>query len=263
MTQAAQKLPISVCMISGAEAPRIGRALESIAPWVQEIVVVLNNEVTDGTEEIARRYGAKVFREPWKGHVLQKNSAAAKASQEWLLGLDADEAVSAPLREEIQKTLPAGATGEFAAFSVPRRSWYCGRWILHGDWSPDRKTRLWRRGRGKWGGVDPHDRLDVEGRTGKLKNPLLHYTNETLNLQVAKTVRYADDFVRHCAETGRQVTFADLLARPAWRFVRGYFLKLGFLDGWQGYTIAWLTAFYTFLRYVRVREAQLKSGPRD
>jgi glycosyltransferase involved in cell wall biosynthesis len=247
-----------VGMVSGAEALRIGRALESIAPWVQEIIVVLNHDVNDGTEEIACRHGAKVFREPWKGHVLQKNSAAAKATGEWLLGLDADEAVSPELREEIQLAVSGQPPGGFDAFSVPRRSWYCGRWIRHGDWSTDRKTRLWRRGRGRWGGVDPHDRLDVEGRTGKLRHHLFHYTSETLNHQVAKTVKYADDFVRHCAETGRRVTFADLLARPAWRFVRGYFLKLGFLDGWQGYTIAWLTAFYTFLRYVKVREAQLK-----
>jgi hypothetical protein len=88
-----------------------------------------------------------------------------------------------------------------------------------------------------------------------------HFSAQTLNQQVAKTVKYADDFTRHCLETGRRITFADLLVRPAWRFGRAYFLKLGFLDGWQGYTIAWMTAFYTFLRYVKAREAQL--GPAE
>src|SRR5258706_6407173 len=96
------RLPISVCMISGAEASRIGRALESVAEWTAEISVVLNAEVADGTEEIARNYGARVFREAWKGHIAQKNSAAARAGRDWLLGLDADEVVSAALREEIQ-----------------------------------------------------------------------------------------------------------------------------------------------------------------
>src|ERR1035441_4782402 len=95
-----ERLPLSVCMISGAEAHRIGRALESVAGWTSEIVVVLNDDVRDGTEEIARRHGAKVFREPWKGHVVQKNSAAQKTTHEWLLGLDADEVVSPELRSE-------------------------------------------------------------------------------------------------------------------------------------------------------------------
>jgi hypothetical protein len=90
-----------------------------------------------------------------------------------------------------------------------------------------------------------------------LRHDLLHYTTETINHQIAKTVRYADDFVRHRAEQGKTVTFLDLLVRPAWRFWRGYLFRLGFLDGWQGFTIAWLTAFYTFLRYVKVRESQL------
>ncbi len=251
------RLPISVCMISGAEALRIGRALESVESWASEVIVVLNQEVNDNTEEIARRHGAKVFREPWRGFVEQKNSVQGKAGQPWLLGLDADEAVSTELREEISALL--GRNPQFGAYSVPRCSYYFGRWIRHGDWYPDRCVRLWQRGKGRWVGIDPHAALTVEGPIGKLTHDLLHYPNETINHQIAKTVKYADDFVRHCAENGRRITLPDLVARPAWRFVRGYVLKLGFLDGWQGYTIAWLTAFYTFLRYVKAREAQLKT----
>ena len=97
------KLPISVTMISGAEESRIGRALESVTGWTSEIVVVLNEEVRDGTAEIARKYNARIFPEPWKGYVGQKASAAKKAGQEWLLGLDADEVVSPELREEMQR----------------------------------------------------------------------------------------------------------------------------------------------------------------
>src|SRR5258708_7602913 len=100
-----KKLPISVCMVSGAEAHRIGRALESVSGWVSEIVVVINAEVTDGTDKIAAQFGARVFREPWKGFVGQKNSAAAKALEPWILGLDADEAVSAPLHGEIENAI--------------------------------------------------------------------------------------------------------------------------------------------------------------
>jgi len=100
------KLPISVCMIAGAEAGRIGRALESVAGWTSEIIVVLNDDVSDGTDRIAEAHGAKVFRERWRGHIAQKNSAATKAAQPWLLGLDEDEAVSEALRDEIIANVP-------------------------------------------------------------------------------------------------------------------------------------------------------------
>src|SRR5215470_5178443 len=166
------RLPICVCMVSAAEAHRIGKALASVADWTSEIVVVLNEEVTDGTEQIARSHGAKVIREPWKGMIGQKASVAAKATQEWILDLDADEVVSDELREEIQQALSNSQNGQFAAFSYPRLSWYCGRWIRHGDWYPDRQNRLWRRGRAHWGGVDPHAKLIVDGEVKKLRSNL-------------------------------------------------------------------------------------------
>ena len=244
-------------MISGAEAHRIRRTLDSVAGWVQEIIIVINDDVTDGTDQIALSYGAKIFREPWKGHIAQKNSAADKATQPWILGLDADEVVSPALRSEFAGLLDgSGPAMKAAAYSFPRCAFYCGRWIRHGDWYPDRQTRLWKRGQARWGGIDPHDKLLVDGAVDQLRQELLHYTAETINHQIVKTMKYADDFVRHCAEQNRTVTFLDLLARPVWRFWRAYLFRLGFLDGWQGLAIAWLTAFYTFLRYVRVREVQ-------
>ncbi|MFO1476658.1 MAG: glycosyltransferase family 2 protein [Verrucomicrobiota bacterium] len=254
------KLPISVCMISGAEARRISRALDSVAGWTSEVIVVLNEEVTDATEEIARSRGAQVFREPWKGHVAQKNSAAQKAGQPWILGLDTDEAVSPELREEIQRAFAAGVEDGTAAFSVPRVTQYYGRWIRHGEWYPDRGARLWRRGQAAWGGVDPHDKLEVRGGVRKLRGDLLHYSMEGIDGQLRKIIRYADDFARGCKAGGRRVGFVDLAIRPPWRFVRGYVLKLGFLDGWQGFSIAWMTAFYTFFRYFKALESQAEAG---
>jgi glycosyltransferase involved in cell wall biosynthesis len=239
-------------MIAGAEAHRIRRALESVAGWTRELIVVVNEEVRDGTEEIALRHGARVFREPWKGFIGQKNSAQAKASQPWVLGLDADEEVSAGLRDEILALFGSGPD-PFAAYSMPRCSYYFGRWIRHGDWYPDRCIRLWPQGRGAWTGIDPHAMPRVEGAVRVLRGDLLHYSMETFEHQIAKTMAYADDFVRHCAERGDRVTYADLVLRPAWRFVRGFVFRLGFLDGWQGYSIAWMTAFYTFLRYAKAR----------
>jgi glycosyltransferase involved in cell wall biosynthesis len=245
-------------MIAGAEAHRIRRALDSVSGWAAEIIVVINDDVTDGTDQIAAACGAKVFREPWKGHIAQKNSTVQKATQEWILGLDADEVVSPELHAEIQKLFaePEKLT-RFAAFGFPRCTFYCGRWISHGDWYPDRQTRLWRRGVAQWGGVDPHDKLLVDGNVGRLQSDLQHYSMESLEHQIRKTLKYADEFVRISAEQKRTATFLDLLVRPLWRFWRAYLFKLGFLDGWQGFTIAWMTAFYTFLRYAKVRESQL------
>ena len=250
-------LPISVCMISGAESRRIERTLKSVAGWTSEILVVLNHDVNDGTEEIALRWGAKVFREPWKGHIAQKNSAVQKAAQPWLLGLDCDEVVSPELRAEIERTFADPAALErCAAFSFPRLTSYCGRWIRHGDWYPDRQTRLWRAGLAEWGGIDPHDKLLVRGTVGRLRGDLLHFSAENIDRQIAKIAAFSTDFVRHALRERRATTWCDLAFRPGWRFLRSYFFRLGFLDGWQGYHIAWMTAFYAVTRYAKVREAQ-------
>jgi len=227
-----------------------------VAEWAAEIIVVLNEEVNDGTDRIAAQYGAKVFREPWKGFIAQKNSAADKSSQPWLFNLDADEAVTPELAVEIGRV--TAASSNHAAYEFARSTFYCGRWIRHGDWYPDRVLRLWRKGQARWVGQDPHAKLAVQGRVGRVRGDLLHYAMKDLNHQVAKTVQYADDFVQHCASEGQTVGAFDLAVRPVWRFFRAYVFRLGFLDGWQGFSVAWMTAFYTFLRYVRVREEQAR-----
>lgn len=249
-------------MISGAEAPRIARALESVSAWAGEIMVVLNADVADGTEEIAIRFGAKVFRESWKGHIAQKNSCAAKATQPWVLGLDADEAVSPELQREIAGLFEcAGEAERFAAYSFPRCTLYLGRWVRHGDWYPDLQTRLWQRGRAEWRGVDPHDKLVADGPAGRLRGELLHYSMENLDRQLAKISAYGDYFAQHCVARGYVPSALDLAVRPLWRFLRCYFLRLGFLDGWVGYYLAWQTAFACLTRYAKAREAMMSARP--
>jgi glycosyltransferase involved in cell wall biosynthesis len=251
------KQPITVSIISGAEAGRIGRALESVADWTAEIVIVLNEDVRDGTEEIAKKFGAKVFREPWKGHVAQKNSAAGKATQDWILAVDADEVVSAGLRDEIITALGRKAqSSQPAAYSVPRLNFYCGRWIRHGDWYPDRKARLWRRGHARFEGEDPHDRLVVAGPVKKLRHDLLHYSNDSIERQLAKLAPYQAGFVKKKLEAGGTPGVFALAVRPWWRFVRAYIFRLGFLDGWQGYYIAKIASFSSLTRQALLREAR-------
>ncbi|HZR16981.1 MAG TPA: glycosyltransferase family 2 protein [Verrucomicrobiae bacterium] len=247
-------LPLSVCMISGAEAPRIVRALQSVSSLAAEIIVVLNEQVDDGTEQIALKHGAKVFREPWKGFIAQKNSAADKATQPWLLNLDADEMVPAALAAEIAKVVES--PGNSAAYEFPRCTFYSGRWIRHGDWYPDRVLRLWRRGSARWSGEDPHARLEVTGAVGRLSSDLLHYSNESIAHQIAKIAPYHVDFVKRRVSEGGPAGWIELAFRPGWRFVRAYFLRRGFLDGWQGFYIAALGSFSTLTRYALVREAR-------
>jgi glycosyltransferase involved in cell wall biosynthesis len=245
-------------MISGPEAHRIGRALESLAGWAAEVILVLNQEVTDGTDAIAVRHGAKVFREPWRGFIGQKNSAAAKATQPWLLNLDADEVVTPELAAEIAATIGT-PSAPHAAYEFPRCTLYCGRWIRHGDWYPDRVLRLWRSGSARWAGEEPHARLAVNGSIGRLKSDLHHFTNDNIAAHIRKIIPYSDDFVRENAGKELATGFAGLAFRPFWRFFRAYFLRLGFLDGWQGYYIAWVSAFSVLTKYARLLEPPASS----
>jgi glycosyltransferase involved in cell wall biosynthesis len=255
------RLPISVCLIAANEAHRIRKSLESVASWAGEIIVLLNDDVNDGTDKIAESFGAEVFREPWKGFIAQKNSVARKASCDWIFGVDADEVVSPELQREIRELFSnSEKLKNFAAFSLPRCTQYGGRWIRHGDWYPDRNVRLWRRGSGAWSGIDPHAAVTVNGHVGKLNHDLLHYSMEDLNHLIRKTISYTDTLARQKFEAGQRVGGFTLFFRPTWRFIRGYVFRLGFLDGWQGFSIAWLGAFYTFLRYAKVRELQLSKS---
>ncbi len=249
-----KKLPVSVCLIAGAEAGRIANALRSVADWASDMVVVINQEVGDGTEEIARSFGARTFREPWRGFIGQKNSVAEKAVQPWLLNLDADEVVGTELRTEIEGLFAAGEPAD-PAYDFPRCTFYWGRWIRHGDWYPDRVRRLWRAGSAVWTGVEPHARLEVQGRVGHLRSDLLHYSNESIARQISKIAPYHQEFVRQRRAEGLSAGVFELVVRPGWRFLRAYFFRLGFLDGWPGFYIAALSAFSTLTRYAMVREA--------
>lgn len=253
------KLPISVCIVAGNEAHRIRPALESVKDWVSEIVLAIDDKVTDGTDKVAAGYGAKIFSQPWNGHTAHRNFASSHASQPWLLALDADEVVSEKLRDEIAavfQNLPATPP---AAYSFPRLSYFGGRWIRHGNWYPDRKVRLWRKEAGKWEG-DPHEKLVLQGPVEPLRSDLLHFSNENIDQMLSKISVVSTIFVRQCQTRHRHTRWTDLAIRPAWKFFRAYVLRLGFLDGWPGYFIAWMDAFSTVTRYSKVIEADSASA---
>jgi len=246
-------LPLTVCLIAHNEAARIRRCLDSVKPLASEIVLV-HNDCVDGTETIARdEYGARCFEEAWRGHRDQKNLALGHATQPWILCLDCDEELSPELAGQLRAFIEAGEP-QFDGASFPRKVWFLGRWMTHGDWYPDRSLRLIRNGKGRWAGSREHDRMELDGRAKKLTADLHHYTNPTLNDQIAKINYFADIYLQRQLDGGAQWRLSHALFRPPWRFFRAYILRLGFLDGFPGFYAAALTAFATLVRHSRLYE---------
>ena len=257
-----ERLPISACLISGAEAGRIGRALESVRGLVSEIVVVLNEETRDGTEEICLGHGAMVRRMPWQGFRDQKNAVQDLARQPWVLQLDADEELSPRLAEQIRAFF-LGEHERFVGAMFPRKVWFLGRWITHGDWYPDRVLRLYRRDVGRWGGAEEHCRVLLEGPVKRLPGDLHHYTNPTITAYLGKFPYYADLYLKRQLESEAEWSSMGVIARSLWRFVRAYVFRLGFLDGYPGFFIAFSTAYATLFRHTRLYEHHCPASPPD
>jgi glycosyltransferase involved in cell wall biosynthesis len=259
-------LPLSVVIVAKNEAQNLPRCLASVQGWTAEIVVVLN-DTTDASESIAASFGARVHHLPWRGYRDTKNAALDLASQRWVLSLDADEEVSAPLRADITGFLsPAGAARDnlYTGARFPRKVWFIDRWITHGEWYPDYSLRLLRRDRARWGGDEfVHEKVEVDGRVATLPGDLHHYSFRTLSSHVAKINPFADLFLRQQQARGSRFELAAAIFRPAWRFFRAYILRRGFLDGYPGFYIAIATAFGTFVRYSRLYEAEKKREPQN
>ena len=253
---------LSVCIITGNEEENIRRCLESVS-WADEIVVV-DSFSTDRTREIVREYTDRVFQHRWVGYIGQKAIARNLARGEWILFVDADEAVSPALREEILATLRHGVPDGIDGFDFPRQVWYMRRWIRHGDWYPDTKLRLFRKARGHCCGIEPHERIEVQGEVRHLSAPLFHYTYDDVADQVSTMNRFSTISARSKDLRSRSVPFLlwGMLMHPPFRFFRCYFLKRGFLDGVAGLVIARSAAFSTFLKYAKLWEARLERGAR-
>ena len=246
-------LPISVCVVAKNEESNLPRLLESVYGWVEEIVVVLN-DTTDSSAEVAARYGARVVRRPWIGYRDTKNVALGLATKPWVLALDADEEVSVALKEEMLEFFSKELPLKYAGARFPRKTWFLGRWIRHGDWYPDRQLRLFRRDAGHWGGSPEHDKIELEGPCLEMREELHHFSNPTIGSYVGKINIFSDYFLKR--QLGKKATWSVSAAvfRAWWRFVRAYFLRLGLLDGFPGLFIAASTAYATFVRYSRLYE---------
>lgn len=246
-------------MITRNEAANLGRCLDSVAGLAAE-TVVMDSGSTDGTRDIALAHGVRWVHQDWLGYRDQKQAALLLCTQPWVLALDADEEVSPEMRAEIVDFLKTRAESHDGA-SFPRKVWFLGRWITHGDWYPDRKLRLVRRAVAKWGGSPEHDKLEVPGAVQTCRGDLHHFSFPSMARYVEKINIFAEEYLKRQLAAGQTWSLAETLFRPAWRFVRAYILRRGFMDGFPGLWIAWSTAYQTFVRHSRLYEHSHRGAP--
>jgi glycosyltransferase involved in cell wall biosynthesis len=241
-------MTLSVIVITKDEEAVIRRCLESVA-WADEIVVV-DSGSRDRTLEICREFHAKVAVRAWPGPGAQRNRALELASGDWVLALDADEWVPAELRAEIERLIAAGAA--HVAYDIPRLSSYCGRYMRHGGWWPDYVLRLFRRGFGRFEESRVHERLVPNGSVGRLRAHLMHEPFVDLEQVLAKLDRYSTWGAQELEEAGGRAGLSTAVAHGLWTFLRTYVLRLGFLDGREGFMLAVSNAEGTYYKYLKL-----------
>lgn len=252
---------LSVVIITYNEEQNIGRCIESVKKVADEIVV-LDSYSTDQTIEIARSHGATIFQEKFRGYIGQKNLAIQLTTHNYILSLDADEALDKKLIESI---LEAKKTFSFRAYRMNRCTNLCGRFMRYGLWYPDKKTRLFDRRIAKWGGLNPHDKIEVkEGFAVKhLAGDILHFAFNTIEDLAWRNNRISTIAANSLYNTGHSSSWYKILIRPVWAFINGYFFRLGFLDGFTGFSFAINISHQVFLKYsklYRLQQAQTKQA---
>lgn len=246
---------VSAIVVCFNEEDRIEGCLKSLA-WCDEIVVV-DSFSTDNTPEIGRRLAHKFIQRPWPGYREQKAYAHSLATKDWVLLVDSDERVTPELQKEIGERL-AQDNGAYAGYAIPRLVRYLDRWWWRGGWYPDYDVRLFRRERATWGGVDPHEKIIVDGKVGRLNQPLHHYTYRSIDDHVQRINRFTTISSAELHKSGGRWRLSDALLRPAVRFFRSYILKRGFMEGFAGFYVALTAAVYVFLKYAKLWELELK-----
>ena len=241
---------LSVTVVAKNEATDLGAALASVA-WADEIVVV-DSHSTDDTVAIARQHTARVVVHDWLGHIEQKNYAASLASHDWILSLDADERVTAPLADEILATL--AAEPPHGAFRIPRVTWHLGRWVRSTDWYPDFQNRLYDRRRARWTGRYVHESLTADGSSGQLHGEIQHYAYRDIADHLETIDRYTTLAARQMHEDGRRAGLLPLAGHPPLAFLRNYLARGGIRDGVPGFIISAMNAYYVFLKFAKLWE---------
>ncbi len=239
---------ISATLVTRNEEAKIARAIRSLS-CADELIVV-DAESTDSTREIAAGLGARVVVHPFEGFTAQKNLASSQARNDWILSLDADE----ELDDEAQAAIVRWKFSEpsAAGYRFARRAYYLGRWILHSGWYPDYKLRLFDRRSGAWRGAYVHESVFIDGKVETLPGAILHYTCDSLQEHRSRIEFYTDLAAQEMLARGARVGLLQGLFTPPWVFLQTYFLRLGILDGRQGFWIAWMAAHYLRRKYAKV-----------
>lgn len=249
-------IKLSVVIITFNEERNIERCLKSIENIADEVVVV-DSFSKDTTKTICSKYNVRFIENPFEGHIEQKNFAIQQATNDWILSLDADEALTPELETSIlsvkQKPLENG-------YSMNRRTYYCGHWVKYCGWYPDTKTRLINRKKGAWTGVNPHDRLDLYNneKATHLDGDLLHYSYYSKEDHYKQIEYFGNIAANELFKKGKQVSWATIYAKTIFQFIKSYFLKLGILDGKTGLNISRRSAFATYRKYFKLRELNQK-----
>jgi len=244
------KLPLSLVVITRDAAVDIADCVAS-ASFATEVIVV-DSGSRDDTVEIAARLGARVIDREWMGFGPQKQFAAAQATNDWVLCVDADERVSQALAASIAALFAEGSP-RACAYAVARRNRFLGRWLAHGEGYPDWTVRLFDRRRARWSDDAVHERVIVYGAAGRLRGDLMHASAESLDAYIAKQNRYTSLQAAALHASGSRAGAMHLALSPLARFIRFYVLKLGFLDGAAGFAHIAIGAFASFLKYAKLR----------
>ncbi|MCB2376220.1 glycosyltransferase family 2 protein [Hymenobacter sp. BT635] len=243
---------LSVVIITFNEEANIGRCLAAVGDIADEVLVV-DSFSTDQTVAICRQHGARVVQHAFAGYVEQKNYATAQARHDYVLQLDADEVLTNELRASIRAVK---SSWQHAGYMLARLTNYCGTWVRHGGWYPDRKLRLYDRRLGQWEGLLLHERFEVAAgqSVGALAGDALHYSYHSVEQHVSQLNRFTSISAAELTLRGKyRVTLFHLLLKPVWKFVHGYFFRLGFLDGFAGLCIATISAWGVFLKFAKLR----------
>jgi len=250
-------ISLSVVIITFNEEKNILRCINSVKNFADEIVVV-DSYSTDSTKDICLQHSVKFIQHKFEGYIEQKNFAILQAISNYILAIDADEALSPELEKSI---IEVKNNWNFDGYYFNRLTNYCGKWIKHCGWYPDKKLRLFVRSKGMWAGNNPHDRFEMhEGTTTSfLKGDLLHYSYYSIFQHIEQSIKFSEIAAKADYNNGRKVSFIGLIFKPSWKFIRNYFLKVGFLDGYYGFVICKISANASFLKYLKIRELKKKS----
>jgi glycosyltransferase involved in cell wall biosynthesis len=241
------QVQVSAVIITYNEERNIERCILSLKEIVDEIVVV-DSFSSDRTKELCLKHNTRFLEHAFEGHIEQKNWAKKQASFDYVLSLDADEALDENLQASI---LRVKKDWKADAYRMNRLTNYCGKWIHHSGWYPDTKTRLFDRRKGEWGGTNPHDKfLPYPGtRLDKLEGDLLHYSYYNRQEHLNQIEKFSSIGARSLYEKGVRSTLLKMLIKPLARFLKAYVVHKGYLDGKEGFVISRLSAYANFLKY--------------